>query len=227
VGCRVTLGSVRQSRSPQLALFSSNNWSEETRQVTISASLGDDRVPEIVEAQALQPRGVAQRAPGRVPLQHRLGGIEPSPLAGGPLIVLGRGVVEHVGALEHPRERIERRRVQPDDAVARLVLAPAHVQELLDQIDIAAPEVLDLDVTHRRVRCHDRLDAEFLRHLNTTEAHTPSFAWRRSDLANGSVVGEGPSSCHSDFRPHSRPTLPPVASIPRGGQRWAAAGAVR
>lgn len=37
----------------------------------------------------------------------------------------------------------------------------------------------------------DRLDAEFLSHLNTAEAHTPSFAWRRSDLANGSVIGEG------------------------------------
>ena len=37
----------------------------------------------------------------------------------------------------------------------------------------------------------DRLDAEFLTHLNSTEAHTPSFVWRRSDLANGSLVAEG------------------------------------
>ena len=37
----------------------------------------------------------------------------------------------------------------------------------------------------------DRLDAEFLSHLNTAEAQLPSFAWRRSDLVNGSVVGEG------------------------------------
>ncbi len=37
----------------------------------------------------------------------------------------------------------------------------------------------------------DQLDAEFLSHLNIAEAHTPSFAWRRADLVNGSVVGEG------------------------------------
>ena len=51
-----------------------------------------------------QARRVAQRAPGRVPLQHRLGGVVASPLARRPEIVLGLGVSEQIRALEHPRQ---------------------------------------------------------------------------------------------------------------------------
>ncbi|HEY2435270.1 MAG TPA: hypothetical protein VGI12_21550 [Vicinamibacterales bacterium] len=116
----------------------------------------DHRVPQIVETQSLQARGVAKRSPGRVPLQHRLRGVEASPLACRPEVVLGLRVVEHVGPLEHPGDRVERRRVQRDHAMARLVLAPSHVQQFLDQIDVAAPEMLHLDRTHRRVRRNDR-----------------------------------------------------------------------
>ena len=37
--------------------------------------LGDDRVPQIVEPQAVEAGAIPQRPPGRVPLQHRLGRI--------------------------------------------------------------------------------------------------------------------------------------------------------
>ena len=98
-----------------------------------------------------QARGVAQRPPGRVPLQHRLGGVVAAPLARRPEVVLGLGVPEQIRALEHPRRRFDGRRVQRDDAVARLVLAPSDVHEPLDEIDIAAAKVLHLDRPHRRV----------------------------------------------------------------------------
>lgn len=64
---------------------------------------GDHRVPQIVEPQAMPVRAVAQRAPGRVPLPHRLGPIVAPPLAGGPEVMLGRGVPEQVGPFEHAR----------------------------------------------------------------------------------------------------------------------------
>ena len=98
-----------------------------------------------------QARGVTQRPPGRVPLQHRLRRVEASPLARRPEIVLGLGVAEEVRALEHPRGRFDGRCVQRDDAVARLVLAPPNVHEPLDEIHVAAPKVLHLDRPHRRV----------------------------------------------------------------------------
>jgi len=37
-------------------------------------------LPEIMEAQAVQARLVAQRSPSRIPFQHRLRGVEASPL---------------------------------------------------------------------------------------------------------------------------------------------------
>jgi hypothetical protein len=66
--------------------------------------LGDHGVPEVVEAEARQARGVTQRAPGRVPLQHGLLRVEASPLASWPQVVLRLGVAEQVRPLEHPRE---------------------------------------------------------------------------------------------------------------------------
>jgi hypothetical protein len=77
-----------------------------------------------------------------------------------------------------------------------VVVALAYIDNRL----VTGPQVLRLGTAYTlRVEVRmgawpdwaDRLDAEFLSHLNTAEAHTPSFAWRRSDLANGSVIGEG------------------------------------
>ena len=98
-----------------------------------------------------RPARVAQRAPGRVPLQHRLGGVVAAPLARRPEVVLGLGVPEQIRALEHPRRRFDGRCVERDDAVARLVLAPPDVHEPLDEIDVAPAKVLHLDRPHRRV----------------------------------------------------------------------------
>ena len=113
--------------------------------------LGDDRVPQVVEPEAGQARRVTQRPPGRVPLQHRLGGVVAAPLARRPEVVLGLGVSEQIRALEHPRRRFDGRCVERDDAVARLVLAPPDVHEPLDEIDVAAAKVLHLD----RALCDD------------------------------------------------------------------------
>ena len=65
--------------------------------------------------------------------------------------MLGLGVSEEICPLEHSSCRFDRRRVQRDDTVARLVLAASHVDEPLDEIHIAAPKVLHLDRPHRRV----------------------------------------------------------------------------
>ena len=65
--------------------------------------LGDHRVPQVVEPQAVQAGAIPQRAPGRVPLQHRLGGIVSSPLARGPEVMSWLRVPEQIGAFEHAR----------------------------------------------------------------------------------------------------------------------------
>ena len=113
--------------------------------------LSDHGVPQIVEPEARQARGITQRSPGRVPLQHWVGGVVTSPLARRPEVVLGLGVSEEIRALEHARRRLDGRCVERDDAVARLVLAPSHVQQPLDEIHIAASKMLHLDGSHRRV----------------------------------------------------------------------------
>jgi hypothetical protein len=53
-------------------------------------------------------------------------------------------VPEQIGAFEHPRHSFDRRGVQRDDAMARLVLAPSDVQQPLDEIHIAPANVLHL-----------------------------------------------------------------------------------
>jgi hypothetical protein len=65
-------------------------------------------------------------------------------------------VSELVGAVEHQRKGFDCRDVQGDDTMARLVLAAAHVQQLLHEIHVHAPQVFDFDRTHRRVGRHDR-----------------------------------------------------------------------
>jgi hypothetical protein len=44
--------------------------------------------------------------------------------------MLGLGVAEHVGSFEHPRERVERGRVQRDHPVPRLVLSGTFAMEI-------------------------------------------------------------------------------------------------
>jgi hypothetical protein len=65
-------------------------------------------------------------------------------------------VPEQIRALEHPRSGFDGRRVERDDPVARLVLAPPNVHELLDEIDVVSPKVLHLHRAHRRVGGDDR-----------------------------------------------------------------------
>ena len=118
--------------------------------------LGDDRVPKIVEPQAVEARLVTQRSPGRVPLQHRLRRVEASPLARRPEIVLRLRVPELVRALEHARGCFDGRCVERDDPMARLVLASPDVHEAFDEIDVAPAQVLHFDRSHRGVRRDDR-----------------------------------------------------------------------
>ena len=54
--------------------------------------------------------------------------------------MFGFSVAEHVGSFEHPSERVER-----NDPVTRLVLAPTYMYELLDEIDVASSQMFDLD----------------------------------------------------------------------------------
>src|SRR5712691_1069601 len=68
-----------------------------------------------------------------------------------PEIVLRLRVPKQVRALEHPRGGFDGRRVERDDPVARLVLAPSNVHEPLDEIHVAPAKVLDFDGTHRLV----------------------------------------------------------------------------
>jgi hypothetical protein len=117
--------------------------------------LGDHSVPQVVEPKPRQARGVPERTPGGVPLQHRLRGIVASPLAGRPKKVIGLGVAEQIGALQHPRNGLDGRRVEGNHTVARLVLAATNVDELLHEIDVAPAEVLNL---HRPPRCVRRDD---------------------------------------------------------------------
>ena len=105
--------------------------------------LRDDRVPQIVEAQAVQAGLVTQRSPGCIPLQHRLGRVEASPLTRWPQIVLRHHVPEQGRALEHPRDGFDSRRVERNDPVARLVPAASDVQEALDEINVAPAQVLE------------------------------------------------------------------------------------
>ncbi|HKY23407.1 MAG TPA: hypothetical protein VJM31_19480 [Vicinamibacterales bacterium] len=65
-------------------------------------------------------------------------------------------VPEQVRALKHPRSGLDGRRVERDDPVARLVLAPPDVKEAFDEIDVTPAQVLDLDRPHRRVGRDDR-----------------------------------------------------------------------
>jgi hypothetical protein len=51
------------------------------------------------------------------------------------------GVPEQIGAFEHPRHGFDRRAVQRDDAMARLVLAASNVQKSFDEIHIAPANV--------------------------------------------------------------------------------------
>ena len=96
--------------------------------------LGDDRVPEIVEAQALQAGLVTERPPGRIPLQHRLRRIVSPPLAGRPEVMPWLSVPEQISAFEHTRHCFNRRGSQRNNAMARLVLAPPNVQQSLEEI---------------------------------------------------------------------------------------------
>lgn len=64
-------------------------------------------------------------------------------------------VPEEIGAFEHARCSFNRRGIQRDDAMACLVLAPSHVQQPLDEIHVAPPNVLHLHRTHRRVGGND------------------------------------------------------------------------
>jgi hypothetical protein len=64
-------------------------------------------------------------------------------------------VPEQIGTFEHARHGFDCRSVQRNDAMARLFLAPSHVQQPLDDIHIAPPNVLDLRRTHRRVGSDD------------------------------------------------------------------------
>jgi hypothetical protein len=90
--------------------------------------LGNDRVTQVVKADTGQARRVAQRAPGRVPLQHRLRRIVSPPLARGPEVMPWLRVPEQIGAFEHARHGFDRRSVQRDDAMARLVLGISYTR---------------------------------------------------------------------------------------------------
>jgi hypothetical protein len=102
-----------------------------------------------------------------------------------------------------PTEARARRRRKPSAEHEPERTAPPPVGVVLAYIDnrlVTGPQVLRPGTAYAlrlEVRTGtwpdwaDRLDAEFLSHLNTTEAQTPSFSWRRSDLSDGSVVGEG------------------------------------
>ena len=114
-------------------------------------ALGDDRVPQVVEPQPVEACAVRQRTPGRVPLQHRLRRIVTSPLARGPEVMPWLRVPEQIGAFEHARYGLDRRGIQRDDPVARLVLASLNVQQPLDEIHVTPANVLHLHRTHRRV----------------------------------------------------------------------------
>jgi len=116
---------------------------------------GDHRVPQVVEPEAGQTGGVPEHPPGRVPLQHRLRGVVAPPLARWPQEVIRLAVPEQIGTLDHPGYRREGRRVEWYHAVTRLVLAPADVDELLHEVDIAPAEVLHLHRAHGRVRGDD------------------------------------------------------------------------
>ncbi|ODS54082.1 MAG: hypothetical protein ABS36_11590 [Acidobacteria bacterium SCN 69-37] len=76
--------------------------------------------------------------------------------------MVGFGVAEQIGTFDHPGDGLQRRRIQWDDAVARLVLAAADVKQLLRQVDVAAAEVLDLHRPHRCVSGSDRRTVDVL-----------------------------------------------------------------
>jgi hypothetical protein len=113
-------------------------------------------LPEIVKAQAVQARLVTKGSPGRVALQHRLRGVEASPLTCRPEIVLRLGMSQQVRPLEHSGGSFDGRCIERYHPVARLVLAPPDVKEALDEIDVTPAQVLDLDRPHRRVGRDDR-----------------------------------------------------------------------
>ena len=113
-------------------------------------------LPQIVEPQAVQARAVAQCSPGGVPLQHWLRRIVSPPLASRPEVMLGLRMTEEIGAFEHARHSLDRRGVQRDDAVARLVLASPNVQQSFHEIHVAPANVLHLHRTHRCVAGDDR-----------------------------------------------------------------------
>jgi hypothetical protein len=75
---------------------------------------------QVVEAKPVEARGVPQRAPGRVPLQHRLCRVVSPPLSGGPEVMAGPRVPEQVGAFEHACDLSDGRTIERDDAMARL-----------------------------------------------------------------------------------------------------------
>ena len=112
-------------------------------------------LPQVVEPEARQAGGAAQRPPGRVLLQHWLGRVVAAPLAGRPEEMIRLGVPEQIGTLDHASDRRDGRRVERNHTVARLVLAAANVEALLHEIDIAPAEVLHLHRAHRRVRGDD------------------------------------------------------------------------
>src|SRR6266542_2934676 len=108
----------------------------------------NDSVTKVVEPQANQTRSVTKRTPGRVPFAGGFRRVEAVPLAGGPQVVVWLGVSERIRPSKHPFDRRLRRRVEWKDTVTRLVLALADVNHALLDINIAAPEVFDLDAAH-------------------------------------------------------------------------------
>lgn len=109
-------------------------------------------------------------------------------------------VPEQIGTFEHARYGLDRRGVQWDDAMARLVLAPSDVQQPLDEIHVAPANVLHLHRTHRRVGSDDygSVDVLPLRiRGGDVEQAPPLLAGQRFSWAVDATYTPGSGEAHS------------------------------
>ena len=102
------------------------------------------------------------------------------------------GVPQQIGAFEHARHGFDRRGVERDDAMARLVLAPSNVQQSLDEIHIAPANVLHLNWAHRGVRRDDRSAVNVLplRIRGSGLEQPPPFLWCQRSADGPLPLGE-------------------------------------